>query len=59
LGLVKKDLLHNEDESKNHSEESGTEPVSKEEGQDDKQAGGTAAEPCLEQNLEIGSRTIL
>jgi len=59
VGLAKKDFLPTHDEGKNHPEGSGTGPVSKKEGQDDKQAGGTAAEPCLEQNLEIRPGTIL
>jgi len=57
--LVEKDFLPTHDEGKNHLEGSGTGLVSKEEEQDDKQVGGTAAEPCLEQNPETGSRTIL
>jgi len=59
LGLAKKDLLPNQDEGKNHLEGLGFGPISKKEGQDDKQVGGTAAEQCLEQNPETGSRTIL
>jgi len=59
LGLAKKYLLPNHDEGKNHLEGSRTGPVSKEEGQGDKQARGTTAEPYLEQNPETGSRTIL
>ena len=58
LGLAKKDFLPTHNEGKNHPEGSGTGPVSKEEGQDDKQAGGTAVELYLEQNPETGSRTI-
>ena len=38
--------------SKCSEERSGAEPVSKEEWQSDKQTGGTAAEPCLEQNKD-------
>jgi len=63
LGLAKKDLLPNHENRKNSQERSGTGPVSKEGEQDDKQADGTAVEPCLEQNkenkLETGSRTDL
>jgi len=63
LGLAKKDLLSTHEENKNSQEGSGTGPVSKEGEQGDKQAGRTAAEPCLEQNKanksETGSRTVL
>jgi len=47
LGLAKKNLLPNQDEGKNDPEGSRTGPVSKEQGQDDKQAGRTVAEPCF------------
>ena len=49
--LGRKDLVlvH---EGKCSEERSGAEPVSKEEWQGDKQLGGTAAEPCLEQNKD-------
>ena len=45
LGLAKKDLLPTHVEGKDSQDGSGTEPVSKEEGQGDKQTGGTAADP--------------
>ena len=57
MGLAKKDLLPNQDEGKNHLEGLGFGPISKKEGQDDKQVGGTAAEPCLEQNNTNGPET--
>jgi len=56
LGLAKKDLLPTHEESKNFQEGSRTVPVSKEGEEGDKQAGGTAAEPCL-QNKENRSKT--
>jgi len=56
-------LLLTHEEGKNSQVGSGTEPVSTKEGQCDKQIGGTAAEPYLEQNKDnipkTGSRTIL
>ena len=60
LGLAKKDLLLTH-EGKNPQVGSGTESVSKEEGQGFKQTGGTVAKPCLEQDniLETGARTVL
>jgi len=61
LGLAKKDLLLTHEEGRNPQVGSGTEPVSKEEGQGFKQAGGTAAKPYLEQGniAETGARTSL
>jgi len=56
-------LLLTHEEGKNLEMGSGTEPVSKEEGQGDKQTGGIADELCLEQNKdnisEAGSKTVL
>jgi len=48
LGLAKRDLFLTHEEGKNPQVGSGTEPVSKEEGQGFQQTGGTGAEPCLE-----------
>jgi len=45
LGLAKKDLLLTHEEGKSPQVGSGTEPVSKEEGQGFKQTGRTAAKP--------------
>jgi len=59
LGLAKKDLLPTHEERKNSQEGSETGPVSKEGEQGVKQAGRIVAEPCLEQNKKIGSRTDL
>ena len=58
MGLAKKDLLLTHEEGKNPQVGSGIEPVSKEEGQGDKQTGRTAAEPCLEQNKDNNSETV-
>jgi len=54
-------LLLTHEEGKNPQVRSGTEPVSKEEGQGFKQTRGTAAKPCLEEyNIpETGARTVL
>jgi len=57
LGLAKKDSLPILEEGKDYPEGSGTGPISKEERQGDKQAGGIVVEPCLEQNKENKSET--
>jgi len=57
LGLAKKDLLPTHEEGKDSQEGSGTEFVSQEEGQGDKQTGGIAAEPRLEQNKDNNPKT--
>ena len=46
LGLAHKDLLFTHEEGKNPQVGSGTEPISKEEGQGFRQIGGTTARPC-------------
>jgi len=48
MDLAKKDLLLTHEEGKNPQEGSGTELVSKEEGQGFKQTGGTTAKSCLD-----------
>ena len=57
LGLAKKDLVFIHEKGKSHSEGSGPQPGSKEEGHNDKQTGGTVAEPCLQQNKNSNSGT--
>ena len=55
--MRKKDLGFIHEKGKSHSEGSGPEPSSKEEGHDDKQTRGTVAEPCLQQNQNSNSET--
>jgi len=63
LGFAKKHLLLTHEEGKNSQEGSGTEPISKEEGQGFKQIGGTTRKSCLEQDKdnipETGVKTVL